>query len=337
LIEIEILPKAELHLHLEGSVSPSTLLELSRKYETEYASLSLKEIEEQLFQFDSFQDFLETYRIVCHHLREPLDYLRILSWLAEYFVKEKVRYAEIIYTPSIPWKFNRDGQEILVTLLEKSREIYSNQGTIIRWILDCVRQYGSEAARRTAELAHQFREEGVVGLGLGGDELSLEMKEYQGVFGWAKAHQLFIHAHAGEIGEPQQIWEAIHLLGANRIGHGIQAARDPDLMTYLRDHAISLDICLTSNLKTGAWRPISENPFGLLYERGVPVTLSTDDPGLFQVSLTEELRKAVRLFDLDEADVHRILLQGVHSSFLPHGEKMLLMKQFQDEIGRLSA
>ncbi len=100
---------------------------------------------------------------------------------------------------------------------------------------------------------------------------------------------------------------------------------------------VGLDVCLTSNLMTGAWTPISENPFGMLFQRGVPVSLNTDDPGLFQTSLTEEFEKAVRFFHLNQEEVHRIVLQGVHSSFLPHKEKMVLMKRFQEEIHRLSA
>lgn len=329
------LPKAELHLHLEGSVTPSILGKLSQKYRTKYRSLSEKELQKELFQYKDFYHFLETYRIVCGHLREPEDYSMVLGQLAKYFKQQNIRYAEIIYTPSIPWKEERDGKEILIALLEKTRKIHSTQGTIIRWILDCVRQFGSQWAWRTAELADDFLEKGVVGLGLGGDEKSLDMKEYQEVFAWARAHRLFAHVHAGEIGEAQQVWDALLILGANRIGHGIQAARDPSLMDYLRQHAIGLDVCLTSNLKTGAWIPISDNPFWLLCQRGVPVSLNTDDPGLFQTSLTEEFQKAVRFFQLSQEEVHRIVLQGVHSAFLPHGEKMLLMRQFQEEMLRI--
>ena len=332
MVEIRKLPKAELHLHLEGSVSPAAFLGLSRRYQTKYSSLSEQQVRQQLFQYQDFYAFLETYRVVCEHLQEASDYVDVLSWLAGYFSRENIRYAEIIYTPSIPWNFDRDGKEILAALLQKSREIYSEQGTIIRWILDCVRQWDVGLARRTAELAREFREEGVVGLGLGGDELSLEVESYREVFNWAKAHQLFAYVHAGEIGEPDQIWKAVQVLGADRIGHGIQAARDPELMDYLRDHAITLDVCLTSNLRTGAWAPISENPFALLYKRGVPVTLNTDDPGLFQTSLTEELQKAVQSFDLSEADIQRIILRSVHSAFLPQKEKMTLMRQFHEEL-----
>ncbi|MDA2934023.1 adenosine deaminase [Acidobacteria bacterium AH-259-D05] len=329
------LPKAELHLHLEGSVTPSILRELSRKYKTEYCSLTEEALQEQLFQYRDFDHFLETYRIVCEHLRKPEDYSMVLGHLAGYFEEQNIRYAEIIYTPSIPWKAEREGKKILIALLEESLKIHGNQGTVIRWILDCVRQFGSQWAWRTAELAEEFCEKGVVGLGLGGDEKSLAMKEYQEVFAWIRAHRLFAHVHAGEIGEVQQVWDALLILGARRIGHGIQAVRDPSLMDYLRQHAIGLDVCLTSNLKTGAWTPISDNPFGLLYQRGVPVSLNTDDPGLFQTSLNDEFQKAVRFFRLGQEEVHHIVLQGVRSSFLPHQEKMALMREFQEEIHRI--
>jgi aminodeoxyfutalosine deaminase len=332
---IKHLPKAELHLHLEGSVTPATLTDLSRQYETQYASLSEEELETQLFHFRDFYHFLDTYRIVCEHLRQPEDYRLVLERLGTYFSEQNIRYAEIIYTPSIPWRTQRDGKEILIALLEQSAQI-AGQGTKIRWILDCVRQFEVEWAWRTAELAAEFSEQGVVGIGLGGDENSLAMSEYQEVFAWIRAHRLYAHVHAGEIGDVQQVWNALQVLGANRIGHGIQAARDPHLMDYLRQHAIGLDVCLTSNSKTGAWTPISDNPFGLLYKRGVPVTLNTDDPGLFQISLNEEFQKAARLFQLGREDLHHIALQGVRSSFLPHHEKMALMKEFDGEIRRIS-
>lgn len=333
---IHRLPKAELHLHLEGSITPSMFMELSRRYKTEYASLNEEEVTKQLFCYKDFQDFLDTYRVVCQHLREPEDYLRILERLSEYFRQQNIRYAEIIYAPSISWEFKRDGRAILEALLAKSREIESTHGVLIRWILDCVRMWGPGLARRTAELAAEFHNSGVVALGLGGDENSLQMKDYEEVFTWARAHQLFVHVHAGEVGEPQQVWDAVRILGANRIGHGIQAARDPKLMDYLREHAIGLDVCLTSNSRTGAWTPVSDSPFGLLYKRGVPVTLNTDDPGLFQTSLNDEIKKAARFFALTQSDVCRIVLRGVHASFLPYEQKATLMQQFQEDFRTLA-
>ena len=329
---IRRLPKAELHVHIEGCMTPQRLHELSQTYDSCYKSFAAEILTQQHFQHEDFNDFLNTYKIVCYHLRQPKDYLGLLDDLAEDYRLQNVRYAEIIYTPSIPWKWERSGEAILGALTESSRRVEEQQGTIIRWILDCVRQFGPEEAWKTARLAQKFQSRGVVGIGLGGDENSLPMSDYREVFLWAQANQLFVHVHAGEVGDPGQVWDALKILGANRIGHGIQSARDPSLIKYLREHAIGLDICLTSNLKTRAWAQLPEHPFYLLYRRGVSTTLNTDDPGLFQTSLTEELVKAVEHFELSVEDLHRIILQGVRSSFLPHDAKMSLMRKFQGEL-----
>ena len=329
---IRALPKAELHLHIEGCMTPHRLEELSRAYNSRYQALAAETLSQQGFQYDDFDDFLNTYKIACYHLQKPGDYVALLEDAAESFRLHNVRYAEIIYAPSIPWKWKRSGEEVLEALVHTSDGIEKEQGTKIRWILDCVRQWGQEAAWKTARLAQKFQSRGVVGIGLGGDEYSLPMDDYREVFLWAQANQLFVHVHAGEVGDPDQVWNALKILGANRIGHGIQSARDPRLMGYLREHAIGLDVCLTSNVKTRAWAPLSEHPFQLLYRRGVPTTLNTDDPGLFQTDLTEELVKAAEQFNLSAEDVHRIILQGIRSSFLPYDEKMSLMHEFQAEI-----
>ena len=223
-------------------------------------------------------------------------------------------------------------REILEAALAAGREVANELSIKLRWIFDCVRQFGLEPARETAEQAAEYQKQGVVGLGLAGDETAVESREFDETFGWARAHGLYVHVHAGEIGGPQQVWDAVKILGADRIGHGIQAACDHQLMSYLKDHAIGLDICLTSNARTGAWKPLSRNPFHLLYKRGVPVTLNTDDPGLFDTSLEQEYVKAIRFFELGKSDLFHIILQGVRSSFLSHQKRMQLMTEFQDAI-----
>ena len=328
---VRSLPKAELHLHLEGSVGPERLLALARRYGTELASLSVAELTEKLYRYASLHEFLGAFKVVCQHLRGKEDYGDILEDLAESLLRQGVFYAEIIYSPSIPWIWGRDGREILRHLL-KTGARFEEQGLVIRWVLDCVRQFGVEAAWRTARLAAEHRTDGVVALGMGGDELSLPLTEYREVFLWAKAHEIYVHVHAGEIGEPEQVWSALKDLGANRIGHGVQAARDPRLIEYLREHAVGLDVCLTSNLRTRAWAPLSQHPFPLLYRRGVPVTLNTDDPGLFRTSLTKEYLKASRVFGLTARDLQRIALQAVRCSFLPHEAKMAHMQRIQDQV-----
>lgn len=334
---IRQLPKGELHLHLEGSVHPELVKTLAVKYETELKDASVDEIKAEVFRYRDFAGFLNSFKRVCEHLQNPEDYLAALDHLEGYFVDQNIRYAEIIYTPSIPWFFGRNGEEILRALLKASKTISEKTQIEIRWILDCVRQFGPELAEKTAGLAVQYRDEGVVAIGLGGDENSLPMAEFEKIFAWARANQLYIHVHAGEIGDPQQVWDALQVLGANRIGHGIQAARDPRLMEYLRDHVISLDVCLTSNVCTRAWPMISEHPLSLLYRRGVPITLNTDDPGLFSTTLCDEYRKAAEAFHLESSDLQYFAIQGVRSSFLPHFEKMELMKEFHERIRALDS
>lgn len=333
---LEKLPKAELHLHLEGSITPGRFLALAHKYSTEFHTWDEEAVRRRLLNYRDFQAFLKTFKIVCEHLREPADYADLLDDLADYFPANNIRYAELFVTPSIPWRFERDGEAVLLQLLQAGARLQQKTGVKLRWILDCVRQFGFEPAQRTAELAQRHRAEGVVAVGLGGDENSVPASDFGEVFAWVRAHALHVHIHAGETGVPQQIWDALEILGANRIGHGIQAARDPRLMSYLKEHAVGLDVCLTSNQATGAWRPLQENPFWLLRRRGVPVTLNTDDPGLFQTDLNREYRLAAENFKLTREDLSYIAIQSVRSSFLPHEEKMELMQQFQNEIAALA-
>ena len=334
---IRAFPKAELHLHLEGSISAQRFRKLSRKYQTEFSGLSPAEIRSQLFPYSDFWDFLQSYRVICEHLREPRDYVALVHDLGPYFESQNIRYAEILMAPSIPARFGFDVGKILKATTAAAKKVADKLSIEIRWIFDCVRQFGPQAAQETAELALEFRGQGVVGLGLAGDETAVDSREFEDVFAFARAHELYVHVHAGEIGGPQSVWDAIKILGANRIGHGIQAARDPVLMAYLKDHAIGLDICLTSNARTGAWGPISKNPFRLLYKRGVPVTLSTDDPGLFETTLVQEYAHAINYFELADSDLAHIALQSVRSSFLPHPERMKLMQKFQNSIHELTS
>jgi len=322
-------------VHLEGSATPHTLVLLAEKYKTEIKGLSPDELRAKSLHFEDFQGFLETYRLICRHLREPEDYLVIFEDLCRQFAEQNILYAEIFYSPSIPWKWGYDGKAILSALTERSVTFERQYGVSVRWILDCVRQFGIESAEKTVELAVEFHPRGVIAIGVGGDEGVHSLRDFEEVFSWARAHELFVHVHAGEVGEPIQVWEAVEILGANRIGHGIQAARDSKLMGYLREHAIGLDICLTSNAKTRAWPVLADHPFKMFMKRGLPVTLNTDDPGLFETDLNHEFEKAVGLFQLTEADLQYLSLQGIRCSFLSHEKKMQFMQHFNAKIQEL--
>ncbi|GAB4240939.1 MAG: hypothetical protein Kow00109_16160 [Acidobacteriota bacterium] len=323
---LQELPKVELHLHLEGSATPEFLASLG-------APPSLTEAAESgtwraLFDFADFSEFLAAYRLICRVLRGPEEYLGLFRLVAEYLVHENIQYAEITMAPAIPRRFGYNAEEIVDALLGAAAEFQAKHGIQVRWIFDNVRQFGPEEAQWVAELAFAHRHRGVVAIGLGGDELARSAREFEAVYAWARSHELFAHVHAGEIGEPRSIWEAVEILGANRIGHGIHAARDPKLMEYLRSHTIGLDICLTSNLRTRAWPILRNHPLRLLMERGVPVSLHTDDPGLFATTLSQEYEKAISHLGCCEEDVVRLLLQAARSSFLSHRSKMEFLEEY---------
>ncbi len=327
---IRNLPKVELHLHLEGAATPEFLEKLGSPQidngdagATDWADL---------LAFADFDEFLRAYRRVCTALRGPSEYLELFRHVQRYLQAENIRYAELLMTPAIPWHFGVDATEILDALLDETAGLENSSQVRIRWILDCVRQFGPESAERTAELAYKMKNRGVVGVGLGGAELAVPAKTFAEVFSWVRSHGLFVHIHAGEVGPPQSVWDALEILGANRIGHGIQAARDAKLMATLKSRAVSLDVCLTSNVKTRAWPMLREHPLPLLVRRGVPVSLHTDDPGLFATTLTREYHLAVRTFGFDENDLYRMLVQAAWSAFIPPGEKLAFVENFAAEL-----
>lgn len=287
------LPKAELHLHLEGMLFPHLLTELARKYRVELTAAEIH----QRYNTRGFAQFLELYKWATSFLREPEDYARLAEDAARSLKAEGVVYAEV--TLSVGVMLLRK-QEVRANF-RAIHEVFTScekagQGPKVQFVFDAVRQFGAAAAFEVVELAAEFRSEGVAAFGLGGDELSLPLADYQPVYKEAAGNGLHLLAHAGETGGPQQIRDAIELLGAERIGHGIAAIRDPSLMRLLNERKIPLEVCPTSNLRTKALNiqlnsaepKLREHPLPKLFRAGVPVSLSTDDPAMFHTSLVDE-------------------------------------------------
>ena len=332
---IKTLPKADLHLHLEGAVTPSVLKILAERYSSELAKKEESEIEAELFRIKNRDDLELARNQIGSHLRKPKDYLLVLEEIYRNMSEQNIAYSEVFFSPASRWERGLGAEEVLEALLEKSARIENEGGPTVRWILNCLRNLGPESARKTIKLAIRFREKGVVAVGLGGSDDYFSPDEYSRIFAWAKVQGLFIHVHAGETDDPHEVQEALEKLGANRIGHGIQAARDPILMKRLRDRATGLDICLTGNALTGAWKHTQSHPFSLLWKRGVPVSLSTDNPGIFNCTLSGELEKAVDRFGLNLAELKKLCLKSISVSFLPYSRKMTLMQEFGDSINEI--
>jgi adenosine deaminase/aminodeoxyfutalosine deaminase len=298
------MPKAELHLHLEGAVEPETLHELD-------PATPLEELR-ALYDYSNFDGFLKAFGAVGKRLRTPEDYRLITRRLLARLEEQNVRYAEIILAAGVVlWK----GQEF-GPIFEAVREGAAGSRVEVRWILDAVRQFGVEQAMQVAELAAERAGCGVVAFGIGGSEERGPAEWFSEVFAFAKRAGLRLTAHAGESMGPESVWAALRL-GAERIGHGIAAAQDPALMRHLRDNDIPLEISITSNLVTGVVKRLEDHPLRRLYDAGVPITLNTDDPAMFGCTLVGEYRLAARHFGFSEAELREIAENGFRYAFAP--------------------
>jgi aminodeoxyfutalosine deaminase len=296
------LPKAELHLHLEGSVEPETLHELD-------PASTLEECR-ALYSYADFDAFLKAFGAVGKRLRTPADYALATRRLLERLAAQNVRYVEITLAAGVVlWKTQE-----FAPIFEAVREAVRGSPVEVRWILDAVRQFGVEQAMRVAELAAERTDQGVVAYGIGGSEERGPAAWFTEVFAFARLAGLRLTAHAGESMGPESVWAALEL-GAERIGHGIASAQDPDLMRHLRENDIPLEICITSNLVTGVVKRLKEHPIRRLYDAGVPIVLNTDDPAMFGCTLTDEYRLAARIFGFSESELSGIAENGFRYAF----------------------
>ena len=277
------MPLAELHLHLEGAIHPETLREIE-------PGLTLEEIARETTYTD-FAGFIRAYVWVNRKLKSSAHYAIIARRLFQHLEAQAIDYAEVTVSAGVVlWK----QQDLAAVFDELAREAARTPLTI-RWILDATRQWGADAARPVFDFAAQRRSAGVVAIGIGGIEAEGPATWFRDLYAQARDRGLRLTAHAGETTGPESVWEAIEI-GAERIGHGIRAIEDPRLVAYLRDHDIPLEICITSNLRTGAVASLEEHPVKKLFDAGVPVVLNTDDPALFDCTLRGEHELARREF-----------------------------------------
>jgi aminodeoxyfutalosine deaminase len=295
---VATIPKAELHLHLEGSIQPSTVCALTARH----GVIVTEEEVRRRYAYQNFVEFLETFKWVTSFLRDPQDYALITRDLAEYLLSQRVIYAEVTISIGVMLLRKQRPENNFEAILAAA-EPFESRGLRMNWIFDAVRQFGAEAASRVVEAARECASKSIVAFGIGGDELSVPTKEFRPVYERAAALGLHRLIHAGEIGGPEKIREAIELLGIERIGHGIAAINDPALMDLLADRRIPLEICPQSNLRTGALAlqlrhagaQTENHPLPALFRHGIPVVLSTDDPAMFHTTLHEEYEHAHRI------------------------------------------
>jgi len=320
---IASLPKAELHLHLEGSIQPATVCALTALH----GVVMTEEEVRQRYAYRDFPEFIEAFKWVTSFLREPQDYALIARDLAEHLLTQNVIYTEVTLSIGVMLLRKQRPEENFEALL-RATEPFERRGLRFRWVFDAARQFGVDAAMQVVESAHRCNSKAIVAFGIGGDELSIPTKDFRPVYD--RAGQIGLHKlmHAGEVGGPEKIREAIELLGAERIGHGIAAINDPALMDLLAERKIPLEICPGSNMKTAALAKqlgredarMEDHPLPQLLRHGIPIVLSTDDPAMFHTTLREEYANAARM-GLQEHELTRIVEMGFEHAFLPASEK----------------
>ncbi len=259
----------------------------------------------------NFADFLEVFKAVVRRLETPEDYARITRELLLRLAEEGIDYAEVTLSAGvILWK----GQDLRRTYEAMRRACLEFPAIHVKWCFDAVRQFGAEAAMRVVDIAGELTGDGVVSFGIGGDEAGGPAKLFREVFARARGMGLRLTAHAGETDGPQSVWDAI-AIGAERIGHGIRAVEDPELLRYLRAHHVPLEVCITSNVITGAVRSLDAHPVRKLFDAGVPLTLNTDDPGIFETTLTREFAIAREVFGFSDAELQSIAANAYRYAF----------------------
>ncbi len=283
-------PRAELHLHLEGSVEPETLRELGA--------------DRCGYSISHFGQFIEEFKRVVGLLRGPDEYALIARRLFEKLERENIRYAEVTLAAGvILWR-----QLDFAAIYEAVTREAARSKVEVWWVLDAIRHFGAAHARAAAELAVERAQDRVVAFGVGGDELRGPAEWFHDVFAFTRSHGLACVPHAGETAGPESVWGALRL-GADRIGHGIRSIEDPALVRHLAARGIPLEVCISSNLATGAVSSLESHPVRDLYLAGVPIILNTDDPALFSTTLEREFELAASL-GFTPADLEEIASNG---------------------------
>jgi aminodeoxyfutalosine deaminase len=292
----------ELHLHLEGAIQPETLREID-------PALTLEEIAHET-SYTDFAGFIRSYVWVNRKLRSPGDYAIAAKRLFEYLEAQGVRYAEVTLSAGVVlWK-KQDLGAVFDSVAREAERLRID----VRWILDATRQWGAEAARPVFDFAAERMSDGVVAIGLGGFEAEGPASWFRDLYAQARDQGLRLTCHAGETTGPESVWDALSI-GAERIGHGIRAIEDPRLVEHLRDRRIPLEVCVTSNVRTGAVASLKEHPVRKLFDAGVPIILNTDDPALFECSLQSEYALAAREFGFTQDELGRIAENAIRYAF----------------------
>lgn len=325
---IDRLPKAELHLHLEGSVEPELALALARKHGRELPGAAEGPAGlRRSYAYASFQDFLRLYLAISACMVDASDFAAIAVDLARKLAAENVRYAEVTFTPMTHVARGVAPEVVLAGLAEGRERARREHGVELAWVFDIVRLF-LDQAEPTLAMALRGREDGVIGLGFAGPESpKWPIEPFSPIFARARAEGLHALPHAGEMDGALSVWNALRHLGAERIGHGVRCLDDPALVEHLRDHKIALEVCPTSNVGIGLFPSLERHPLPALLAAGLEVSLASDDPPMFSTTLAEEYRRCAATYGWSAAEIAALARSSVRHSFMPEASKQALFAE----------
>jgi adenosine deaminase len=321
---LDRIPKVELHLHLEGAIPHNALWELVQKYGRDPSVPDLEALKRR-FEYRDFAHFIETWVWKNQFLREYQDFTFIAEAVARDLARQNIRYVEAFFSPL---DFARHGLE--TQKLAEAIRIGLSRVPEIKVVLvaDFVRDFGPQRAAVTLAEVSEVQDQGVIGIGIGGSEQKFPPEPFKEVYQEARRLGFHTSAHAGEAAGAESIWGAICSLRVDRIGHGTRAEEDESLLDYLAERQIPLEMCPLSNLRTGIVTSLVKHPIRRYFERGIIVTVSTDDPKMFGNSLAEEFLSLEEELDFSRDEIRTLILQSIRASWLPENKKQPLVESF---------
>ena len=332
---IQKMPKAELHVHLEGSTQPETLLQLAKKYKVSLPADDIKGLREW-FKFRGFNHFLKVYFAIANCLRDAEDIELITCEFLKNQAKQNIKYTELTFTPHNQFITNGLGFDQQMDAVERAKKWAKKEYNIdMGIIMDINRMISPEEGLLVVDWALSRFGEQVVALGLGGPEVGNPPQKFEKAFQKAKQAGMPCVLHAGETAGPKSIWDAIKVADTKRVGHGVRAVEDPKLVDYLSKKQIPLEVCLSSNVCIGVYPSIQKHSIKKLMENDVYITINSDDPPLFNTTLTDEFCLGTECFGWDKSLLKLFSLNAVNASLLKEDKKKMLLNTFEKEFETL--
>jgi adenosine deaminase len=334
------LPKADLHVHLDGSLRLETIIELARAQNVELPSYEPAELRRAMNlgqNCGSLVEYLKAFDVTLRVMQTEDALYRVAYELAEDAARENVRYMEVRYAPMLHTRQSLRLTSVVEAVLDGLRAAHDRLGIESNVIICGIRNISPESSNEMAELAVAYKGRGVVGFDLAGAEYDHPAKHHKAAFQLVRSNNINTTIHAGEAYGPESIAQALHVCGAHRIGHGVRLREDGDLLHYINDHRIPLEVCPSSNVQTGAVRDLASHPMKLYYNLGLRVTVNTDNRLVTDTTVSQELWHCHTKMGMSLADIKSIVTAGFKSAFLPFHVKQAYLRRVSDELKRFQS